>query len=408
MGRTQEILSRIREETGGLRPHYERYSILSVPGTVMEVLGIEPDGPSLKGELGLPEAEKVVSIVVDGLGYLKLEELRERGVVDLGPFPSDGAYLPLTSVFPPTTTTALTTLSTGVSPIRHGVLGYKLFLQEVGAVVNMIKLAAPGAPEDSLEDLGVDLDSFLPVPTVYQRLREAGVTPFLLLPKYLVDSGLSHALYRGVEEIVPFVNLSDLFMLVRQLLEGKGGRSFLSIYWPATDTLAHLYGPDSPAFALEVAMFFRLLQGELLERVRGAVVLLTSDHGFTEIDPQNDVIDCTAEPVLKRSLVLPPVGDSRAAYLYLLRGREEEVSRFLAERYPGEFMVLPVEEALERGIWGPEEPTAAARMRLGDLLAAALGRKLLFWPQGEEFRLRGMHGGLTERELLVPLLALSL
>ena len=400
MDKRQEILGTIDAETRGLRPHYERYSLLAVADTILDLFGADHGGRSLRGELGLERVDKAVSLIVDGLGYLKLEELIGNGKVDISGF---AHYLPLTSVFPPTTTTALTTLSTGVSPIVHGVLGYKLFLREVGAVVNMIKLSAPGAPSDSIKNVGVELEKFVAVPTIYERLKEAGVKTYLFLPKYIVNSGLSGILYRGVEEIVPFISLSDLFVLLRQALS-RPGRALLGVYWPVTDTLAHLYGPESEPFALEVSHFFRELHAGLLNRGFGVPLLLTSDHGFMEIDPQRDLINVKEIPDLRKALVFQPVGDLRAAYFFVRRGGEETVREYLERTYPGEFLVMASAEALKGKLWGPEEPGEEAVARVGDLVALARGRRLFFWPEGEEFKLRGMHGGLTPQELLVPFL----
>jgi predicted AlkP superfamily pyrophosphatase or phosphodiesterase len=410
MVEAQEVIARIRADTQGLRPHYEHYSLLSVPATIQELFGL--DGYGLRAELGLPRAEKVVSIVVDGLGYNKLESLRAAGKVNLSLFLSHGSYIPLTSVFPPTTTTALTSLATGVSPIIHGVLGYKLFLQDPGAVVNMIKLSTPGGADNSLEKLGIKLDKFIPVPTLYQRLSESGVSTTLFLPKHITDSGLSHVLYQGVGETVPFISLSDLFMLLGERM-AKPGKKFFSVYWPVTDTLAHMYGPNSSALSSEVALFFRLLSDEFLRRAKGVVVLVTADHGFRNIDPARDVIFCPDHPTLKEGLLFPPVGDSRAAYLYLRRGHEESVRSFFNAQ-PEEFLLLTPEEALARSLFGLERPSAEEkdplfsemRARLGDLIVLCTGNRVIIWEK--DFKLRGMHGGLTEDELLVPLLAVAL
>ena len=383
-----------------MRPHYERYSLLAVADTILDMFGVPQGGRSLLGELGIERADKVVSFILDGLGYLKLEELAEKGLVDLSRF---DIRIPLTSVFPPTTTTSLTSLSTGVSPVVHGILGYKLFLREVGAVVNMIKLSTPGAPDGSIKNVGVELEKFVSVPTIYERLREKGVKSYLFLPKYIVNSGLSGILYRGVEEIVAFISLSDLFVLLKKALR-LPGRALLGVYWPVTDTLAHLYGPESEPFSLEVSWFFRAMEENFLGQGAGVPVLVTADHGFVEVDPQKDLIDVKASPELMGSIIFQPVGDLRAGYFFVREGRKEVVREYLERRYPGEFLVMETEAALESKIWGLEEPSEGVRARLGDLVALARGRKLFFWPEGEEFVLRGMHGGLTDRELLVPFL----
>lgn len=403
MNEGQQTLERILDDTGGQRPHYERYSLLAVPATIETLFGLAPTGPSLQGELGLPPAEVVLSVIVDGLGYHSLEDLRERGIVDLGAVRGEGAYIPLTSVFPSTTTAALSSLSTGVSPIAHGVLGYKLFRSDVGSVVDMIRLTTPGGRDNALEKLGIQPEQMVACSTLYERLAAAGVATTLFLPKYIADSGLSRALYHGAGRTVPYLTGSDLLMHIADALHGPRP-SFLSVYWPSMDSLGHLYGPTSWAFELEAAHVFSVLAQACRLLPRGAIVLVTADHGFYEADPVKDMVSCPAQPALRDGLLVPPVGDPRASYLFVRRGHDGAVQQFFARFFPEEFTVLTVEEALARRLWGLEEPTPTVRGLLGDLLVLSRKRKFLLWPT-EEFTLRGLHGALTRGELYVPLLA---
>lgn len=403
MSDRQQTLRRILDDTGGHRPHYERYSLLAVPATIEALFGLPPTGPSLQSELGVPCSEVVLSVIVDGLGYHSLESLRERGIVDLRPFLGDGAYLPITSVFPSTTTAALASLSTGLSPIAHGVLGYKLFRTEVGSVVDMIRLTTPGGRDDGLEKLGFRPEQMFTSSTLYQRLAGAGVATTLFLPKFVVDSGLSRALYQGAGRTVAYLTASDLLMHIADALHGPRP-SLLAVYWPSTDSLGHLYGPTTRAFELEAAHVFHVLAQACALLPRGSTVLVTADHGFYEADPVKDLVSCPTQPALRDGLLIPPVGDPRAAYLFLRRGHEAAVREFFARFFPDEFAVFTVEEALERRLWGLEAPSPTVRRLLGDLLVLSRKRKFLLWPT-EEFKLRGLHGALTPSELYVPLLA---
>ncbi len=402
---TQAVYSLIESETQGTRPHYERYSLLAVPPTVEQLLGLNPLG-GLADELNLTPKGRVVLIIVDGLGYLKLRRLLDNGALSFGARTSTATLIPLTSVFPPTTTTALTSLSTGASPAVHGVLGYTVFMQDPGAVVNMIHLSPPGAASGALTKLGIKPEAMLPILTAYQRLAAVGVPTTLFLPKRIADSGLSELLYQGVEKTVSFLALSDLFMQVRQAL-GQPGQRLLSVYWPTTDSIAHLYGPDSPAFASEVRHFFGALEQEFLSQVQDVTVLITADHGFQPFDPRQDVVSCPDHSALRESLLVPPVGEARASSLFVRRGCETQVKDFFRENYRDEFEVLTTEEALERRLWGSETPQPEVRARLGDLLVLSRGRKGLMWPR-ETVQLRGMHGGMTREELFVPLLTVGL
>ncbi len=397
----QDVLKRILADTRGERPHYERYALTAVPATIEALFGLTPSGPSLKEELGLPSASVVLCVLLDGVGYKRLEGLRGAGLVDLGPFLHSGTYIPLTSVFPTTTTASLATLATGLSPIRHGILGYKLFIPEVGSVVDMIKLTVPGGRENALEKMGVNPETLLAAPTLYQRLAAAGIPTVLFLPKFIADSGLSKALYQGVTRTVPFLTGSDLVMLLEETLT-RPGPLFVSVYWPSTDSLAHAYGPSSPAVALETAHVLQLLTGLLPKMPRGSLLLILADHGLYEADPVKDMVNCAAQPSLREALLLPPVGDPRAAYLFLKRGKEEQVKDFFARFFLEEFTLMTVEEALTRRLWGLEGARPDVRTLLGDLLVISRKRRFVLWPT-EEFKLRGLHGGLTPDELFVPL-----
>ena len=71
--------------------------------------------------------------------------------------------------------------------------------------------------------------------------------------------------------------------------------------------------------------------------------------------------------------------------------------------FPGTFHLLRSEDALQAGLFGPVV-SAQTRERLGDLVGLAQGSSYLWWAAKENILL-GRHGGLTEQEMLVPLVA---
>ena len=86
-------------------------------------------------------ADAVVLLVLDGLGWSEVESrvLRTLGSLDGGP---------ITTVVPSTTPTALTSISTGLAPAEHGVIGYRIFMGT--GVLNVLrwKLHGSGAKMD--------------------------------------------------------------------------------------------------------------------------------------------------------------------------------------------------------------------------------------------------------------------
>ena len=67
------------------------------------------------------QARQIQLLVLDGLGWL---QLRDR--TEVAPTLTDMAGGPITTVAPSTTAAALTSISTGLPPGEHGVVGYRI------------------------------------------------------------------------------------------------------------------------------------------------------------------------------------------------------------------------------------------------------------------------------------------
>ena len=113
-----------------VRPDYAGGGFLNLIASIVAGCGGEPRHAmlALLPQRELAAARNIVFLLVDGLGdgYLR----REGG---------GGALLALrrgalTSVFPPTTASAVTTSFTGWSPLEHGLTGWFTLLGEAGCV----------------------------------------------------------------------------------------------------------------------------------------------------------------------------------------------------------------------------------------------------------------------------------
>src|SRR5690606_40838919 len=76
----------------------------------------------------------VVLLVLDGLGWEQLQQRRA-----LAPTLASMVGGPITTVVPSTTATALTSLTTGLPPGEHGVVGYRMAVH--GEVLNVLRWA---------------------------------------------------------------------------------------------------------------------------------------------------------------------------------------------------------------------------------------------------------------------------
>jgi len=233
--------------------------------------------------------------------------------------------------------------------------------------------------------------------------------PNTILKLAFWGSGLSHFLYRG-SEAVPHIGSSDMFVRMRELLEGsQDGPVFIGAYWDGIDAIGHLYGPTKEELAAELRQLSFSLE-EFLNRLspraaHDALLLITADHGQVEVQ-QEEIFSIMRHPRLYRSLLLPPTGDFRASYLHLRRGELEPIKRYL-KRYNERLIALDSEEALEAGLFGPSSLRDEWRPRIGDLVLLPRERGFIFYPY-DDFLLKGYHGGLAPGEMFVPLFAVRL
>lgn len=216
--------------------------------------------------------------------------------------------------------------------------------------------------------------------------------------------------YRWVIRAYLWINLR------RTLTEKAAGqRLFVDVYWSGIDDTGHVYGAEGEygsaalrhlARSLEEG-FVSTLGAETRERT---LLIITADHGQIATPPER-VVRLPNHPALQETLLLPPAGESRAAYLYAGPGQKPALQAYVAEHLAEHFVLLDTERALETGLWGqPAEITPGLRARLGDVILVARDTARLSTRTQEDHSspLRGHHGSLTPEEMLVPLLLVRL
>jgi hypothetical protein len=400
-----------------LHPAYENQSLLNVPSTLCDWFS----APSLPHPtLGLTElndladgCQQIILVLIDAVSHKRFQEWISRIDLEFQSALQDSYLFPLTSIVPSTTCTVLTTLWTGRTPAEHGILGYELFLREYGLIANMITHSPASFEGRSglLYQAGFQPETALPVPTLGTHLSKAGVEVFALLSSQIHNSGLSRMYYPSVDTY-GFRTQTDLWIQVRHLAEMKLTKPRLIwVYYGIVDNYSHLYGPDSEQAEAEFISFLNTMYRIFLSKHLGnthqkTLLMVLSDHGQLHT-PKNPHYDLSNHPTLIDRLHMPPTGENRLAYLYPRPGQSEAVQEYIASTWPGMFQIIPASHALENGLFGPGEPTREARSRIGDYLVISQGDAYLWWSPKPN-PLLGRHGGLSEEEMVVPLLAMRL
>jgi len=398
-------------------PDYQGGSLANIPATIANVLGAPFTGlPPLHDPLWQPlasGAKRVVLLLIDSLGWDIYQ--REQDAFD-NLHPLVAVEGKITSVFPSTTVAALSSLWTGYAPAQHGLVGLRLLFPDQAVLGQMLKYSANFAGRPGLlQEAGVDPETFLAVPGFGQQLAQHGLSTYTLKGRNILDSPLSQLLDRGVTARTGTISSADMFVQLRELLEATAGSPlYVHAYWPAVDTICHVYGPNHASVGAELRSLIGQLHSELLARLSPAarqdtILFITGDHGHVEA-PTEQAINLDAHPQLKDMLLMRPAGESRTPYLYLRQGCDKAALTYLREHWPDELVAMPSAEALSRGLLGPKPHAPETARRLGDLLLTMRkGHTLLTSAEAAKIaRVRGRHGGMTADEMEVPWLGLRL
>jgi predicted AlkP superfamily pyrophosphatase or phosphodiesterase len=318
-------------------------------------------------------------LLLDGFGWQLLEAWRSH-------LPNIGAMTgkTMTSVVPSTTATALTSLTTGLAPSVHGVLGYRF--REGGSVLNALRWVRDDGHKP-------------PDPFTVQRHAPFRGRPVPVVTKSeFVKTGFTDAHLRGTR----FFGWSTPAMLVThmQALVHSGER-FVYGYYPGIDSVCHEFGLTGPWLEAELAAVDRMV-GDLLDHLpEWCALVITADHGVIEIPPDNWLNLNEVAP-----LVETYAGEGRFRTLFAKRGGARELEAEARARYSDIAWVFTRDELFDEGWMGEAAPTPSIRRRLGDVVLAPFAPVAFADPNlPRETNLKAVHGSMTTAEMTVPLIA---
>ena len=368
-------------------PDYGGACIGSVVPALLDVLsGAEPP-PWLPSVVA--GANQVVLCVLDGLGA---EQLAARAMLAPTLAGANGAGRPVTSVAPSTTACALTSLTTGCPPARHGLLGYRLAAAD-DAILNVLRWTIGGATQRDARRI-VPPRSLQPCPPF-----PGAPGPVTVVTREGFGSTGFTAAHLGDAPLSPYAVTSTIAVDVRRLL--AAGHRFTYVYYDGLDKVAHAHGLGEH-FDAELAAADRLVAELAGLLPRGAVLVVTADHGQVDVGPALEVLGAE---VMDGVRLL--TGEGRFRWLHALPGAIDDVLQAATERYGDRAWVVTRQAVIERG-WFGGVPRPDVVARLGDVALVPYEPIAFLDPADTgESRLASRHGSLTPAEMLVPLLALD-
>jgi predicted AlkP superfamily pyrophosphatase or phosphodiesterase len=381
-------------------PTYKDQSIVNLMSSILSAYGETPTYRPLKNldVETLKRSVNIILFVIDGLGHDFLMHHAKDSA--LAKFPRAR----ITSVFPSTTATAITTFTTGLAPQQHAITGWFMYLKEIGSVVKILPFT-PRNYGNTVSLVNIEMDDILACDTMPSRIR---ADSFFFTPCFLHGSAYTRATSRGAE-MVAYDSLSDCIAKITTVINTGCRSKFLYVYWPEFDSICHNSGVESPAARAHFKELEHAID-ELIRMLEGSetTLLLTSDHGMVDTK-QKDFINLNEHPDLAATLTLPLCGEPRVAYCYVRPSRLNRFREYIAKKFSSYCSVHSSHELIKKGFFGLYEPSAKLFDRVGDYVLITKENYIIkdFLPGEAEHFSKANHGGVSSKEMYVPLITVS-
>ena len=402
------------------KPLYDSYCFSNIPGTIEKILvGSSELGQLPASVVDTKQYDKVILFFVDAFGWRFFEKYKDK-YPTLDRFVKDGTVSKLTSQFPSTTAAHVTTIHTTKRVGESGVFEWFYYEPKLDTMIAPLLFSYAGDGERNTLEQVIEPAELFPHDSIYKRLHSHGINTYLFQSKNFTPSPFGNVVTNGVQHVNAFTDLESALTDLRIAVQDETGKAYFYFYYGNIDAAGHKFGPSSAEFENEVDRFFSALENLFIQAIEGksgnTLLLMTADHGQTEIDPKTtmylnqelpEIIEWTKRNNNGELLVVG--GSCRDMFLYIKDECLEMALTKIRNHLTDKAEVYLVKDLLDQGFFGTN-PSDVLRSRLGNICILPYKHDSVFWWEEGRFEQNfyGHHGGLTPEEMDTILLALPL
>ncbi len=300
-------------------------SSISVTNSIMKYFNLKPYHNTLKELDILLEKKKyknVVLLVLDGLGSLNLNDhlskkdfLRRHKIKDIS------------TVFPPTTTAATTSLLTGLTPSEHNWYGWDMYFKDTNETISLYLNKIKDTNEEPLKK--VTDKPYMQFKSIVDLINEQ-------------KNGHAYFAYPFVKDN-PCLNIDEVLERIEKLCQTKE-KKFIYAYTEKPDSLMHKFGIYSKEVHEEIKNLNDKIEN-LSKKLQDTLIIVLADHGLIRtkfITLKSDYPDFYN--LLERTTSIEP----RALGLKLKENVSSKKLEDLYNKYfQNTFKLLTVDEVME-------------------------------------------------------------
>ena len=372
-------------------PNYE-HCILNTITSILKYYNVDTNHLSLKClDKKLEKKYKnVVLIILDGLGEHILKEISPEGYF------SKYKVDCLTSVYPSTTTAALTTYYSGKPPYETGWIAWSQYFKEYGRAIDMLK-HRESYLHDDISNARINVfDTVVNYTSVFERIEKANenIKAYEIMPKYSDKRSKRSIVADNIDEIIENI----------EMLCNTCDEKFIMVYCDNPDGLLHRYGTKSKEakeFIIEAEEKIEQLVSKLSD---DTLIVISADHGHKDIEKAYTLLDY---PEILECLYMPISLESRTVGFWVKEDMKKEFEERFNKIFKEEFWLMTKEEFLDKNFLGYGDKHYKIDDFIGNYIALSTSSSIIrietFLAEGKPVK-KSTHCGLTKEEMEVPLI----
>lgn len=339
------------------------------------------------------EYKNVIFLILDGLG----EHILNR--ISLDGFLNKNKIDCVTSVYPSTTTAALTTYYSGQPPYETGWIAWSQYFKEYGRALDMFshnESYLRGPLKKPLIDVYKTIINY---ETVFDKIEKASpdVKAYEIEPEYAE---------RRAKRSLKANNLDELIMNIKDLCT-MPDKKFILAYSDNPDGLLHKFGTTSE----EIKLFIKEVEKKIEEMVQDfdedTILIVSADHGHKDIEKSYSLNNY---PEIRECLIMPESLESRALTFWV----KEEMKEIFVQRFnkifKNEFWLMTKQEFLNKyHFLGYGNKHYKIDDFIGNYMALSVAGSMIrietFLAEGKPVK-KSTHCGLTREEMEVPVIVI--
>ncbi|MBU0757195.1 MAG: alkaline phosphatase family protein [Nanoarchaeota archaeon] len=379
------------------KPNYKDGSIVNLMSSILSHYGEDSKYKNLKifPQNRFENKKNIVLLVIDGLGY---DFLKKKGK---GTFLAEHVCGQMTSVFPPTTASAITTFMTGVAPGEHAITGWYMFLKEIGIVTRILPFDAR-YKDIPFKGSGLSINEVLEEKSISEKIR---AKCFAVIPSSIKDSEYNAGTGKNAVKL-GYSTIEGMFMHIKKAVRSSFRKKLIYSYWPFFDDLSHEFGVNSRKSEQHFHVLDKNIE-KFAQKIKGTETLLiiTADHGFIDTT-RKKILLLEDHPKLAECLSIPFCGEGRSVYCYVHTDKANDFEKYVKTRLSQYCILKTRKEMIQENFYGLSASNKKLHDRIGDYVLL-MKEDYCFKDSlvGMDYTFHiGNHGGVSMEEMEVPLI----